>query len=463
MTGHWAALLPATEAQAGLHPVGAHELGLGMLAFSPRVAVFEEAVLIEAQASLRLFGGAAALHRQVADLATALGVCDLGWAPTGLAALAKARARALHRQGATRIRGLAASADAVGLDGEQPDLEGVAIPWLDRLPLQVLSAVARHRPTLARLGCQTLGDVRRLPRAGLARRFDAELLDALDQAYGLQPESHVWLSLPDVFEARLELLARVEQAEALMAGAERLLLQLRGWLTARQAGADTLTLRWLHDSFRARDCGPGGELTVRSAQPSQDVRHLGRLLAERLAPVTLEAPVSDLVLQVERTQPLVLDNASLLPERSAQAESCAQTLERIAARLGAEAIERPVLVADHRLEWMQQWQPPADPRAAPGTPPLAWPLPCWQLAQPLRLAMQGELPLYQGPLQLLLGPDRIESGWWGCGDAAGTPGQPQGVARDYWLAHSASAGLLWVFQQRLARDDTAWYLHGRFG
>jgi len=43
------------------------------------------------------------------------------------------------------------------------------------------------------------------------------------------------------------------------------------------------------------------------------------------------------------------------------------------------------------------------------------------------------------------------------------PGQPQGVARDYWLAHSASAGLLWVFQQRLARDDTAWYLHGRFG
>ncbi len=207
MTGHWAALLPATEAQAGLHPVGAHELGLGMLAFSPRVAVFEEAVLIEAQASLRLFGGAAALHRQVADLATALGVCDLGWAPTGLAALAKARARALHRQGAPRIGGLAASADAVGLDGEQPDLEGVAIPWLDRLPLQVLSAVARHRPTLARLGCQTLGDVRRLPRAGLARRFDAELLDALDQAYGLQPESHVWLSLPDVFEARLELLA----------------------------------------------------------------------------------------------------------------------------------------------------------------------------------------------------------------------------------------------------------------
>ena len=33
----------------------------------------------------------------------------------------------------------------------------------------------------------------------------------------------------------------------------------------------------------------------------------------------------------------------------------------------------------------------------------------------------------------------------------------------YWLARSPHAGLLWVFQQRLARDQTAWFLHGHFG
>ncbi len=34
-------------------------------------------------------------------------------------------------------------------------------------------------------------------------------------------------------------------------------------------------------------------------------------------------------------------------------------LERIAARLGPEHVLRPVLTDDHRLEWMQMWQPAA--------------------------------------------------------------------------------------------------------
>jgi hypothetical protein len=36
------------------------------------------------------------------------------------------------------------------------------------------------------------------------------------------------------------------------------------------------------------------------------------------------------------------------------------------------------------------------------------------------------------------------------------------VQRDYWVALSEHAGVLWVFQERLADDDTAWYLHGVF-
>ena len=95
---------------------------------------------------------------------------------------------------------------------------------LDRLPLKVLAAVQLHEATLARLGCRTLGDVRRLPRGGLSRRFDKALLLALDRAYGLQPEAHSWIEVPATFEARLELLSRVEMAPALLFGARRLLL-----------------------------------------------------------------------------------------------------------------------------------------------------------------------------------------------------------------------------------------------
>jgi protein ImuB len=36
------------------------------------------------------------------------------------------------------------------------------------------------------------------------------------------------------------------------------------------------------------------------------------------------------------------------------------------------------------------------------------------------------------------------------------------VARDYWVALSEHAGVLWVFQTRHADDEAAWFLNGTF-
>ena len=36
------------------------------------------------------------------------------------------------------------------------------------------------------------------------------------------------------------------------------------------------------------------------------------------------------------------------------------------------------------------------------------------------------------------------------------------VGRDYWVALSEHAGVLWVFQNRLGDDEAAWFLHGTF-
>ena len=73
--------------------------------------------------------------------------------------------------------------------------------------------------------------------------------------------------------------------------------------------------------------------------------------------------------------------------------------------------QRPVLCADHRLEWMQCWQnEPA--RRKPTQSLYELPLPTWILDEPLRLIERDNRPHYQGPLQLLLGPDRVEGGWW---------------------------------------------------
>lgn len=395
---------------------------------------------MELEASVRLFGGKRRLVERVRDEATALGVTQLSWAPTSLAALALARAGCSN--------GFAAPLAEV----------------LDALPLDALSAVAAHRATLARLGCTTLGQVRALPRGGLGRRFDAALLATLDQAYGLRPEAHRWVDIPDTFAVRLELMARVELAPALLFGARRLLLQMCGWLAARHAGVTAFTLRWWHDAMRSKAAGEGGELTVRTAQPTRDFEHLTRLLAEHLAHVELSAAVGDVQLLALEVCPLAPPSLSLLPEPRQVGENLALVLERIAARLGPDQVLRPLLCEDHRAEWMTHWQPAAASAVHTSHSSrrcVDIPQPSFVLAQPLRLALRDHRPLYQGVLQLLAGPHRVEGGWW---DRTAVDGQSvtRHVARDYWVALSEHAGVLWVFQTRLDDEQIAWFLHGMF-
>lgn len=437
MSAHWVALLTDTLCDSTL-PIDSHGICVWALQYTNRVAQVERAVLLEVAQSVRLFGGEEVLAHLIATGAAELGVASLAWAPTGLAALACAR---------TGLR-----------DGFAEPLPQL----LDRLPLDSLDAVARHSATLANLGCKTLADVRRLPRGGISRRFDSELLLALDQAYGLRPESYRWVALPETFSARLELPSRVDNALGLMFGARRLLLQMSGWLAARQCGVTAFTLIWRHDAMRSRDAGDGGELTVRTAQATHNVEHLSRLLGEHLAQCTLQAPAGELLLQATEVAPIQEQSHSLIPDERVTGEAVEQVLERIEARLGQGRVLRPVLAEDHRLEHMQRWQPLKNRTASTKAQLVTGPQPTWVLRTPLRLDVHNDRPLYQGPLQLLLGPERVEGGWWHrVKDAHGQRNLV--TVRDYWVALSPFAGALWVFQQRLPEDASAsWYLHGMF-
>jgi protein ImuB len=439
----WAALLPAnlpsdesrrTDAVSGL--------ATWCLQFTPRVAVIEPssespAVVMEVEASVRLFGGKRKLVERVRDEVGDLGVSQLSWAPTSLAAVALARAG--------KSNGFAKPIEQL----------------LDNLAIDTLTAVAAHHATLVRLGCRTLGEVRALPRGGVSRRFDAQLLGALDQAYGLRPEAHEWIELPDSFSAKVELMARVEMAPAMLFGARRLMLQMSGWLAARHCGITAFTLRWWHDAMRSKSAGESGEMTVRTAQPTRDIEHLTRLLAEHLAKVELLAPVGDLELLAVDVQSLTEASTTLFPEPQQAGESLALVLERIAARLGPERVLRPVIVEDDRIEWMTHWQPAPHPRPRKLNRSVDIPQPTFVFDAPLRLAVRGDRPLYQGMLQLLAGPHRIEGGWWDRTTENGAQ-VTRHVARDYWVALSEHAGILWVFQTRLAEDETQWFLHGVF-
>lgn len=142
-----------------------------------------------------------------------------------------------------------------------------------------------------------------------------------------------------------------------------------------------------------------------------------------------------------------------------------QLVERLSARLGPERVLRGQTHADHRPQHMQMWhaavgyKEPRKPKAA--LPPHLGLHPPWILREPLRLAVKNERPIYQGPLQMLAGPDRLEAGWWSLLSLAEAEGAEL-TLRDYYVAQSPHAGLLWVYRRRSV-GEPGWFLHGIYG
>jgi len=427
---------PTLEAQA------LQEVALALLQFSPLVAHGEEAtLLVDAGASLRLFGGVRALCRQIATSLRALGyTAVLSCAPTARGAwlLANAGTEASAR----RVLGMASLARR-----------------LDRLPVGLLPPARPYLDWFEGIGCRTLGQLRRLPRPGLQRRCGAALLSMLDDAHGHGTELFVWIAAPPTFRASLELFDRVENAEALLFGARRLLQQMTGWLCARQLAVERIALLLAHERGLQARAPTVVELALGEAVWRDE--HLLRLLKERLAQLVLEAPVIGLTLEALQVLPMAPPSETLFPEPGGTPEDRQRLMELLVARLGSNNVLQAAPLADYRPETANRWLPLAGKSSGklpasdlpPGLPGM--PRPGWLLAQPIALLMREHRPFYGSPLKMVSVAERIEAGWWG-----------QSQARDYFIAEGRDHAHYWVYRERIAGsgEEAAprWFLHGLF-
>jgi len=411
-------------------------------AFTPRVSLEPpDAVLLELRGSLRLFGGARRLCASMGAQLASHGLAPrLALTPTPLASLWFARA------------------------GEQVLLRrpGSLPARLAPLPLACTRWPERTLQLLATMGVRRVGECLRLPRDGFARRFEPRLRLELDRAMGHAPDTRRAFVAAERYVVSRDLEPEIEDTTRLQGAIEPLLDALCRFLQVRGAAVESLDLRLRH-----REAAPT-RLRLRFAGPVSEAARIADLLRERLARTMLPGPVRGLRL---RSAPLVEARAEA-GELFGNGHHCAaavpQLVERLRARLGAEAVHGLSLVAEHRPEAAQENGDvlllPSGNRCisaktvrkgkshrSPMTGEyLRFPRPAWLLADPQPL--EGDAtPRYEGPLEMEEGPERIESGWWDGRD----------VRRDYYVARNPAGVRLWIFRERGARGG--WFLHGVFG
>ena len=394
--------------------------------FTPRVSLEPpDAVLLEVKGSRRLFGGLIALAEQVAAGVRELGVTP--WsalAPTPRAALWFARSG--EKISVTAVR----------------DLQGV----LARLPVAVLRWPDQGVTLLASMGVHAVGDCLRLPRDGFARRVGPGLLLELDQATGRLPDVRRDFRPQVRFSGVRDFDDEIGQGAWLLERLDSLLDDLTEFLEARQAGVQSLLLMLFH-----RDQPPTRQV-FRFASLATQREHFVAVISEQLARMQLQAPVRGVKL---RSGPLLMNapvsKSFFFAANTHAPEQVSRLLERLQARLGADALYRLQTLADHRPEhaWrkVDSWQP--GKATEKGQPDRCRPL--WLLAEPQPLEQIGGWPAYGGALEIRRGPERIEGGWWAGRD----------VARDYYIACTQAGVRLWIYRDRQAPHG--WLLHGIFG
>jgi protein ImuB len=405
------------------------------ICFTPRVSLEPpDAVLLEVRGSLRLFGGARALCERVREHIQSAGITGrLALTPTPLASLWFTRSGqevVLRR------------ADA---------LAGRLAP----LPLVVTRWPERSLRTLVTMGVRNLGDCLRLPRDGFARRFEPRLLTMLDRAAGRLPDPRAAFRARERFSARRDLEPELSDTQRLEVVSLPLLDELCVFLRQRGRGVQSIEWRFVHRG------APVTRLRLRFVEPVGEAKRIAQMLHERLARLELPEPVRAVRLA---SGPLVeLPEAAtelFAKDRRESGAAVPQLVERLRARLGAEAVHGLCLVPEHRPEsaWRARyrWSDPSALMAQqPTDPTTGTPRPLWLLAEPQPLA-GDEQPRYQGALEFEEGPECIESGWWDGKD----------IARDYYIARNASGARLWVFRERRRRSEHpagGWFLHGVFG
>lgn len=335
-------------------------------------------------------------------------------------------------------------------------------------PLPVAALRLDHEAVLLarRLGLKRIGDLYRLPRTSLDRRFRAEaaaerLLARLDAALGRAPEPRAGLPEPPQRAVSRNFAEPLICANGLSAAVADLCHEMAAVLDAQGLGLRRGHLRL------CRADGSAIEIAIGTAAPVSEAAHMLALLAHKLETIDAGFGIDVLRLQAAAVEPLEvrqtalgttpqrhMDNSGMTGAASAQSSSStliapaeqkialARLADRLASRLGGdsvftiapaprhlpeEAATASPLLALQRTRADKHRTPSPGATAAAADPAFAAchhqaPRPALLLATPEPITVMAEVP--DGPplrftwrrvehrVIAAQGPERIAPPWW---------------------------------------------------
>lgn len=436
---------------------------------------------IDSTGCAHLFGGEAAMLADLERRLARFGLRPrLGLADTPGAAWALAR---FHRNGG--------NARIVDSHNAREILAGLPVAGL-RLTPETLTL-------LRRLGLKTVGQLTAIPRAALAKRFTSKqeseaVLRRLDQLLGNIEEPLTPRRPRPVYRAEQAFLDPLIEPEALVQGLALLAADLGRMLTKTNEGAERLAFLAFRVDGDVRTLSTGASL------PTRDPAHIARLFVEKLETIDPGFGIEKLALHAERTAMIEKRQKTLsggASDVSDPDERLAQLIDRLAARLGEDAVTITTPIETHIPEG----------QAAPG-------LTCKEFAlgrggQASTFKSWGDMPFFEGRPSCLLpypepiralaevpdgpplrftwrrvihrivkaeGPERIS------GDAVASANWAM-ETRDYYRVEDENGRRYWLFRRGLydtsgyadttahsdrvnavgSADRVCWFVHGVFG
>lgn len=329
---------------------------------------------------------------------------------------------------------------------------------ISTLPPEALRLEQETVEKLHKLGLRKVRDFINLPRPVLLRRFGQHMIKRLAQALGNEEECVEPVCSPELYSERLPCLEPIVTATGIEIALNNLLDVLCARLKNQQKGLRKIVFRCYRIDNKVE------AIEVGTSRPTSDVKHLFKLLNEKIASIEPGAGIELFILEAPKVEEHLPMQEKLWHTSGALLDPrLGQFIDRLNSKMDNCNITR-FLPDEHY--WPERSYTPAAGLDQKATS--MWrtdkPRPVQILPQPEKILVTAPIPdyppmlfRYKGKLHKVSradGPERIEQEWW----------IKDGEHRDYYYVEDEEGNRYWIFRSGHYAEDKniQWYIHGFF-